>query len=81
MTQIPRPDEDQDVIVHYIKAHSASSGAFRHLWTVFVGNDKRGDADDLANAERLSRELARQHHRPAWLLDADGYPLKPIPLG
>ncbi len=66
---MPRtPDEDYDVILYEC----------RNTWTVWLGGAKLGERDSLQAGIALAREIAAAHHKPAWLADETGYPLKPI---
>ena len=61
-------DEDYDVILYQC----------RHTWTVWRAGELLGERDSLQAGLELARVVAAAHRKPAWLLDATGYPLKPI---
>ena len=65
------PDEDYDVVAHYFPQRGGT-------WTIWRGDTKYGERATREGAIELARAVAVAHHRPAWLLDETGYPLKPI---
>ena len=67
------PDEAHDVICSH-QPQADGSGS----WVVRVGETTLGERESLAGAIDLTRSAAVSHRRPAWLLDASGYPLKPM---
>lgn len=79
MRNVP-PDEERDVIVHFVKEIDGRTGSSRDRWLIFLGLDKRGEADNREGAIVLARQLAAVNNRPAWLLDESGYPMRPIDL-
>src|SRR4051812_42388959 len=78
MPNDPRPDEDHDVIVHFMREHEAGGGPYRDVWRVYLGKDEVGQADNEADAMIFARNTATRENRPAWSLSASGYPLKRI---
>ncbi len=72
------PDENRDIIVHYILVHEVPGGLKRDTWTVWLGKDKQVECASLEEATERARRLAREHGRRAWLHDTTGYPLKRI---
>jgi len=74
------PDEQRDVIVHFIQVRDAATGEKRDTWTVWLALEKQTDCTTVGEAIVLARQLGRKHGRQAWLHDATGYPLKPIRL-
>jgi hypothetical protein len=76
MRSSARPDEDQDVVVHYIRELNLVDRSERDRWLVFKGLQKVDEYPDQGKALALARRLARESGRAAWLLDAGGYPLK-----
>jgi len=77
-SRVKKPDEDRDVIVHYVQIHNAATGEKRDTWGVFLGLEKQAEFITFKDATAYARQLARKHRRRAWLHDASGYPLKPI---
>ena len=73
-----RPDEDHDVVVHYMRLPVAHGGAGKDVWTVWLGREQLGYRHTLEAATALAGQVAAMNSRPAWLLDETGYPLKPI---
>jgi len=77
---VEKPDEDRDVIVHYVQVHNAATGEKRDTWGVFLGLAKQAEFTTVEDATEYAPNLARKHGRLAWLHDSTGYPLKPINL-
>lgn len=77
-SRVKKPDEDRDVIVHYIQIRNAETGDTRDTWRVHLGLNKQAEFTTLKDATTYARQLARKHRRRAWLHDESGYPLKPI---
>jgi hypothetical protein len=80
MTSWQTADESRDVVIHYVQEIDARSDERRERWMVFLGEEQRGEVDTLDDALALAKRLAVRSNRPAWLLDSDGYPLKPVDL-
>jgi hypothetical protein len=72
------PDEDRDVIVHYLKIHEVLGGRARDEWTVWKGKQQLGAFDNREDASRLACRAAEEEGCRAWMLDEAGYPLKPL---
>ena len=68
-----RPEEEVDVVCQQVRRADGAD-----TWTIRLGRDPQGDRHSLADAISLARDVAVAHRRPAWLLDATGYPLKPM---
>jgi hypothetical protein len=77
------PDEDRDVIVHYIGT-ARHAGTARHdgnpdgFWMLWLGRERRGDYPTQEEAFVAARRLSAMTGRPAWLLVEKGRPLEPI---
>jgi hypothetical protein len=72
------PDENQDVIVHYIKEIQVPSNREREYWMLWHGQERLVDYATYEQAIIAAQRLSANIGRPAWLLDKAGYPLKPI---
>jgi len=73
-----RPDEDRDVIIHYVEEIDAGTGERRDTWMLYVGQTPIGDETTEARAIQSGLRIGRKHGKPVWLLSRRGYPLKPI---
>jgi hypothetical protein len=71
------PDEDRDVIVHYIGSarHDGNADGF---WMLWLGRERRGDYPTQEEAFVAARRLSAMTGRPAWLLVEKGRPLEPL---
>ncbi len=63
-----QPDADDDVIVY----------ERRGAWEIRIGDELHGMRFTLEAALKRARDVAAVHHKPVWLLDETGYPVKPI---
>lgn len=72
------PDEDRDVIVHYMEEIQVPAHSEREYWIVWQGQEWQAEYATYDEAIAAARRLSADIDRPAWLLDRSGYPLKPI---
>jgi hypothetical protein len=75
---LPRePDEERDIIVHFVREYFVPSSERRDSWMVWLGQDKKADYPSKEEAVKLALKLAAQAKRPAWLHEGP-YPPKLI---
>ena len=72
------PDESRDVIVHFAVVTDAQTGQREATWNLFIGGALHDTLLDESAAINTALDRAAEVSRPAWLHDADGYPLKPL---
>jgi hypothetical protein len=71
-----QPDEDLDVIVHYMRVNVIPAKEHSHdTWTVWVGEQKLAECDSLDAATSFARQAGAVRNRPVWLLEKKGYPM------
>ena len=60
------PDATRDVIVKHVKS-TDEAGRTSEQWLIFVGSDRRGQAESSQNAMVFARLLADLVKRPVWV--------------
>jgi hypothetical protein len=60
------PDATRDVIVRHVTS-TDEAGRTNEQWLIFVGSDRRGQAESAGNAMVFARLLADLVKRPVWV--------------